>query len=68
MDIRTPIGLMFLVKGLMLVVYGSLSKPEIYQRSLGLNVNLSWGGVMLVFGLIMFLVGWRAQSAARADG
>lgn len=61
MDIRTPIGLMFLVKGLMLVTYGSLSRPEIYERSLGINVNQGWGMVMVLFGLVMLGLGWRRK-------
>ncbi|MFP5227423.1 MAG: hypothetical protein ACLGXA_07310, partial [Acidobacteriota bacterium] len=30
---------------------------DIYQRSAGLDINLIWGLVMLVFGLAMFLMG-----------
>ncbi len=40
LDIRTPIGLMFGLFGLLLVGYGLLtSGSDIYQRSLGLNVK-----------------------------
>jgi hypothetical protein len=53
LDLRLPIGLMFSIIGVLLAVYGALSDPAIYQRSLGMNVNLWWGMVLLVFGLVM---------------
>ena len=41
LDIRYPIGLMFGIIGLVMVVYGSLTGSDpMYQRSLGMNVNL----------------------------
>ena len=59
LDIRLPIGLMFTVFGLLLVVYGFISDKSIYRRSLGLNVNLGWGAVLLVFGVAMLVLGRR---------
>ena len=66
LDIRLPIGLLFSVIGLLLVAFGAFSDREIYQRSLGLNVNLAWGAVLLVFGAIMLILG-RRLSAIRPD-
>jgi hypothetical protein len=57
LDIRLPIGLLFAIFGLLLIVYGALSDPAIYQRSLAININLEWGIVMLVFGAIMLVLG-----------
>jgi len=57
LDIRTPIGLMFLILGVLLAGYGLVSDAALYQRSLGINVNLWWGIVMTVFGAIMFALG-----------
>jgi protein-S-isoprenylcysteine O-methyltransferase Ste14 len=65
LDIRLPIGLMFAIAGALLAVYGLSSDPAIYRRSLGLNVNLWWGAVMLVFGLAMLMFAWRASRAGR---
>ena len=63
LDIRTPIGLMFAVLGALLVGYGLLTAgSDVYQRSLGLNVNLVWGAVLLVFGLGMLWLGRRNRS------
>ena len=53
LDVRLPIGLMFAVVGVLLVVYGIVADRAIYARSLGVNVNLWWGLVLLAFGLVM---------------
>ena len=44
-------------------LYGLLTRdaPEIYAKSMGVNVNLTWGAIMFAFGLIMFLVGRRQK-------
>ena len=39
--------------GALVGVYGLVSDPAIYGVSLGINVNLWWGGVMLLFGAAM---------------
>ena len=63
LDIRTPIGLMFGTFGLLLTGYGlATGGSELYQRSLGHNINLEWGVVLLVFGGVML---WLARRAAR---
>jgi len=61
LDIRLPIGLMFSILGVMLTGFGLLGDKAIYQRSLGININLWWGLVLLVFGLVMLLMGKRAS-------
>jgi putative Mn2+ efflux pump MntP len=54
LDIRYPIGLMFGIIGLVMVVYGLLTGSDpMYQRSLGINVNVWWGAVLLLFGVLM---------------
>ena len=60
LDLRLPIGLMFSLFGAILVVYGFVSNRAIYARSLGINVNLWWGIVLFVFGVVMFGFGYRA--------
>ena len=52
LDVRIPIGGMFTTFGVVLIVYGLVSDPAIYQRSLGINVNLWWGLVLVVFGVV----------------
>ena len=57
LDIRLPIGLMFATLGVVLVLCGLLMDEAIYENSLGINVNLWWGLVMLIFGGLMFASG-----------
>ena len=61
LDIRWPIGLMFLLLGVVLSGYGLLGNQAIYARSLGINVNLIWGGVLAVFGLLMIVLARRGK-------
>ena len=68
MDIRFPIGLMFSVVGVLLTVFGAFSRREIYRVSLGINMNLAWGLVLLAFGVVMLLfvhVGKRVNACAK---
>jgi hypothetical protein len=63
LDLRLPIGLMFTIFGILLVGFGLTSDPAIYQRSLGVNVNLWWGVVLLAFGLVMLGLVMRGRRA-----
>jgi hypothetical protein len=64
LDLRLPIGLMFSLFGVLLVGYGLFSDDAIYARSLGVNVNLWWGLVLLAFGLVMLGFAIRAKPSA----
>jgi hypothetical protein len=66
LDIRIPIGSLFVILGALLAGYGLVSNPAIYQRSLGININLWWGAVLLAFGLAMLALALRAAARARA--
>lgn len=61
LDIRWPMGLLFLLLGAILAGYGVVSDPAIYTRSLGLNVNLWWGAVLMVCGAAMVALARRAR-------
>jgi hypothetical protein len=62
LDIRTPIGLMFGIFGLLLTGYGLVTRgSDIYRRSLGYNINLEWGLVLVVFGAVMLYFGQRSR-------
>lgn len=65
-DLRLPIGLIFSLFGVMLTVYGLVSDSALYQKSLGINVNLVWGVVMLAFGALM--LGLALHGRSRHDG
>lgn len=67
LDIRLPIGLLFTLIGLLLAGYGLVSDPAIYQRALGINVNLYWGVVMLVFGVAMLVFALVRRKGSAVD-
>ncbi len=57
LDLRKPIGWFFLTLGLILGIYGLMTNgdKEMYARSLDMNINMIWGGVLIVFGLFMLI-------------
>jgi len=63
LDIRIPLGLIFLIIGGLMAVFGLIThgNPTLYEKSLGVDLNLTWGLIMFVFGAIMFLVGRRQR-------
>ncbi len=67
LDIRLPIGLLFAALGLLLGTFGLFGDSSIYQRSLGVNINLAWGAVLLIFGSIMLIFGYRRERTRRPD-
>ena len=63
LDVRRPMGLLFLILGAILAGYSLFADPAIYARhSLGQNVNLRWGAVFALFGAVML---WLARRARR---
>ncbi len=61
LDIRWPIGLLFALMGVLVGGYGAFAEQTI--RPLGHNLNLWWGLVMLLFGLIMIAGAVHARRA-----
>jgi len=53
LDIKIPLGWLLTFYGVVLTTYGLLSKSEVYQKSAHINVNLIWGGMILVIGIIL---------------
>ena len=66
LDVRLPIGLMFTIIGVALTGFGLVSDRAIYERSLGININLWWGLVLLAFGVVMLALAMRAERRRRA--
>jgi hypothetical protein len=63
LDIRIPLGLIFLVIGGIMALFGLFTHGDatLYARSLGVDLNLTWGGIMFVFGAVMFFIGRRQK-------
>jgi hypothetical protein len=54
-----------------MALYGLFTRGSaIYEKSLNMNINLIWGGLMLVFGLVMYIMGRRPRrlAASRVQG
>jgi len=60
-DLRFPIGGMFSLFGAILIIFGlATNGSEIYEtHSLGKNINLIWGVVLLAFGAFMLILAIR---------
>lgn len=64
-DIRIPIGLMFTLLGIIITILGFVTNSDtaMYQKSLGINVNIIMGILMLLFGLIMLFFARKKKKA-----
>ena len=64
LDLRLPIGGLFSVLGIMLAGFGLATggNTEMYAKSAGMNINLIWGVVMFVTGLIFLGLAKRGAS------
>jgi len=55
LDLKLPIGWLLSAYGLLLGIYGLVTKKEMYAISLGFNLNLVWGVLMLIIGGVFLL-------------
>jgi intracellular septation protein A len=55
-DLRLPLGLIFTIYGIILIVTGLTSTPEIIRQTLDQNITLAWGVVQFLFGLTMLFL------------
>jgi hypothetical protein len=64
LDIKIPIGLMFSIFGIVLLIYGFITRDDtaLYQKSLSHNVNLWMGALSLAFGGVMLLLVRKRKS------
>jgi len=62
LDVRIPIGLIFVLFGSIMVGYGLWGSQEVYTRSLNININLWWGLLFLIFGGVMLILSRRGSS------
>jgi hypothetical protein len=58
LDLRLPIGGLFVVLGVMLAGYGLATggNVEMYVKSAGMNINLIWGVVMFGTGVVFLML------------
>lgn len=62
-DARISIGMLFTLTGTILGAFGLATRHNapVYAKSLGIDVNLWWGLVLLLFGVAVLFMGRRAQ-------
>jgi hypothetical protein len=62
LDIRLPLGLLFVVLGGMLACYGVAGDPLTHRgEHPALNIDLWWGLAMVVFGAANLVLAWLAR-------
>ena len=61
LDVRIPLGLIFLIIGGIMAVFGLFTQGDVnlYAPSLIINLNRGWGGIMMLFGVCVLFLGWR---------
>ena len=64
-DLRLPLGLMMTLFGSMLAIYGLVADKAAFAKSLGINIDLGWGLVMLALGVLMLFLAMRARKARK---
>lgn len=66
LDLRFPIGGLFVVLGAILLGYGVITSGDtsMYERSADINVNLWWGAVMLLVGALFLSFAARASKVS----
>ena len=63
-DPRISIGMLFTLIGTILTAFGlsTRSSADVYAKSLGIDANLWWGLVLLMFGIVSLTLGRREQA------
>jgi len=62
-DLRLPLGLLLAFYGLVLIVTGAIAGTLV----VGININLWWGSVLLIFGGAMVLLARRSMVRLKPD-
>ena len=64
LDVRLPIGALFVIVGALLLLYGLTAAPPTTGSH---ALNVWWGIVMLIFGALMLGFGWRTAATRGRD-
>jgi hypothetical protein len=63
LDVRWPLGLLFALLGVLLLGYGLTQDGGAAPDQAG-HINVWWGGVLVVFGLVVLWLARRGQRKA----
>jgi hypothetical protein len=61
LDVRVPLGWLFLTLGIILVIYGLAPGSGHDARSLDANLNLRWGVIFALFGGVVLILAHRKK-------
>ncbi len=63
-DPRISMGMAFTLIGTILTAFGLATRTSMdaYAKSMGIDANLWWGLVLLVFGIVALMLGRRGQT------
>lgn len=63
-DPRISLGMLFTLIGTILTAFGlsTRSNVDVYAKSMGIDADLWWGLVLLVFGIAVLTLGRRGQA------
>jgi hypothetical protein len=62
LDVRLPLGLLFLAIGALLALYGLFTMgSDLYAKSMGVNLNLIWGSIMMTLGVLAAWLGRKPK-------
>jgi hypothetical protein len=64
LDLKLPIGWLLSAYGVLLGIYGLVTKKEMYAKSLGFNLNVVWGVLMLAIGAGFLLAAFMKKDRA----
>ena len=61
---------MFTLAGTLLAAFGLSTRgnPDVYTRSLGIDLNVWWGFPLMAFGILMLALGRRGQMKMEKPG
>lgn len=62
LDLKIPLGCLLTFYGILLTIYGIFTDHNMYNKSLNIDVNLIWGIVMLIIGVILLIGAYKTRS------
>jgi hypothetical protein len=65
LDVRWPLGAFFTLLGALLAIYGAVAGDAVHP--LGINVNLWWGLVLALFGIVMLLLAAHSRRSSSSS-
>jgi steroid 5-alpha reductase family enzyme len=61
LDIRVPVGMLFMLIGALLLLQGLLAAVPVQRTAAPVNIDVAWGLVMVIFGGAMLLLARRRR-------